>query len=67
MSKYITAREMAWGMNLVSWMKLDGDKIVDCWRNNMIRKIIERKFEVDAEKMLELKSMFDNVRKITNT
>lgn len=51
MSKHVSARDIAWAVRLVNYMKFEKNTatLVDCWWNRMIRKYVNHKLGIEPE------------------
>lgn len=62
MTNNVTARKLAWGMNLTSWMKRDENGFVKCFRNGILRRLVENVLRLDTETMYEFIGMCEEMK-----
>lgn len=67
MARYVTARELARAMTITSWMKYDENGFVKCFRNSILRRIVENVLRLDTGVMLEFIRMYEEYEKQKNT
>lgn len=65
MANYVSARDIARGMNLVNKMKWDRETLefADCWWNRIMRKFIAIALKMDPDSLAKLIVMHETYKR----